>query len=212
MAKIIEYGPKTVNLNIYSIYYFFKKVDDIILALSILIMFVFLDIMTTSYSEAKKSDVIIVLGCNLDSFFINQRIEKTIELYKKNIAQYIIVTGKGKGKISEAMEMKKKLIECGVLDKYIYIEDRAMNTYENLIFSKKIMKMNGFKNAVIVSDGYHLARIKLICKNIDLKATFEGKECSYYGKYEIIAIIREIPAYIKDFIISFVDYKIKKSS
>ena len=186
--------------------------DDIIFILFIITIFVFLDIIATSYSKAEKSDVIIVLGCNLDSFFINQRIEKTIELYKKNIAQYIIVTGKGKGKISEAMEMKKKLIECGVLDKYIYIEDRAMNTYENLIFSKKIMKMNGFKNAVIVSDGYHLARIKLICKNIDLKATFEGKECSYYGKYEIIAIIREIPAYIKDFIISFVDYKIKKSS
>lgn len=211
MAKKVECGPKNVNLNIYSIYYFYKKVDEIIRIIFIIIILIFLDIMITSYSKAKKSDVIILLGCNLNSFFINQRIEKTIELYKKNIAKHIIVTGKGNGKVSEAIGMRKRLIEYGIPDEYIHVEDEAMNTYENLKFSKRIMILNNFKNATIVSDAYHLARIKLICGNINLEATFEGKECRYYGRYEILAIIREIPAYIKDFIISFIDYKIKKS-
>lgn len=167
--------------------------------------------MVTSYKKVEKSDVIIVLGCNLNSFFMKQRMEKTIELYKRDIAKHIIVTGKGTGKISEAIGMKKRLIEYGIPDEYIHVEDKSMNTYENLRFSKEIMNSNNFKNAAIVSDGYHLARIKIICRNINLKATFEGKECRYYGKYEILAILREIPAYLKDFIVSFIDYKIKKS-
>ena len=138
MAKKVECGPKNVNLNIYSIYYFYKKVDEIIRIIFIIIILIFLDIMITSYSKAKKSDVIILLGCNLNSFFINQRIEKTIELYKKNIAKHIIVTGKGNGKVSEAIGMRKRLIEYGIPDEYIHVEDEAMNTYENLKFSKRI--------------------------------------------------------------------------
>ncbi len=177
-----------------------------------IIILIVLDIIITPYrSKGKKSDVIVVLGCNLNSFFMNQRIEKTIELYKKDIAHHIIVTGKGKGKITEGLGMKKRLVELGIPSKCIYVEERAMNTYENLRFSKSIMDINNFKSVVIVSDSYHLARIKMICKNIKLKATFEGKDCSYYGKYEIIAIIREIPAYLKDFVISFIHYKMKKS-
>lgn len=177
-----------------------------------IIILIVLDIIITSYrSRGEKSDVIVVLGCNLDSFFMNQRIEKTIELYKNNIAQHIIVTGKGRGEITEGLGMKEKLIELGIPSEYIYVEEKAINTYDNLKFSKDIMDINNFKSAVIVSDSYHLARIKMICRNIKLKATFEGKNCNYYGRYEIFAIIREIPAYIKDFIISFIQYKIKKS-
>lgn len=177
-----------------------------------IIILIVLDIITTPYkSKGKKCDVIIVLGCNLDSFFMKQRIEKTIELYKKDIAHHIIVTGKGKGEITEGLGMKNRLIKLGLPSEEIYVEERAMSTYDNLKFSKNIMDINNFKSAVIVSDSYHLARIKIICKNIKLKATFEGKDCSYYGKYEILAIIREVPAYFKDFVISFIHYKIKKS-
>lgn len=199
-------------MNIYSIYYFYRKVDKIIFIPFItIIILIFLDIIITSYrSIGEKSDVIIVLGCNLNSFFMKQRIEKTIELYKKDIAHHIIVTGKGKGDISEGVGMKEKLIKFGIPSEYIYVEEKAMSTYDNLRFSKNIMDINNFKNAVIVSDSYHLARIKMICRNINLKATFEGKGCSYYGKYEILAIVREIPAYFKDFVISFIQYKIKR--
>lgn len=176
-----------------------------------IIILIVLDIIITPYmSKGKKSDVIVVLGCNLNSFFMKQRIEKTIELYKKDIAHHIIVTGKGKGEITEGLGMKKRLVEFGIPSECIYVEERAMNTYDNLRFSKSIMDVSNFKSAVIVSDSYHLARIKMICRNIKLEATFEGKNCSYYGKYEILAIIRELPAYLKDFVISFIQYKMKK--
>ncbi|MBY0756040.1 YdcF family protein [Clostridium sardiniense] len=180
----------------------------IFIAFITITILIVLDIIITSYrSRGEKSDVIVVLGCNLDSFFMSQRIEKTIELYKNNIAQHIIVTGKGRGEITEALGMKEKLIALGIPSEYIYVEEKAINTYDNLKFSKNIMDINNFKSAVIVSDGYHLARIKMICRNIKLKATFEGRNCSYYGRYEVFAIIREIPAYIKDLIISFVHTK-----
>ncbi|MDY3208355.1 MAG: YdcF family protein, partial [Clostridium baratii] len=52
---------------------------------------------THKISKPKRSDVIIILGCNLNSIFMTQRLKKGEELYKKNMGKYIIVTGKGTG-------------------------------------------------------------------------------------------------------------------
>ncbi|MDQ0150234.1 YdcF family protein [Eubacterium multiforme] len=152
--------------------------------------------------NGKKSDVIIILGCNLKSYFINKRIEKGVQLYNNKMATNIIVTGLGKGEISEALGMKRKLIKLGIEEDAILLEERAKNTYENLIFSKAIMNSKNFKSAIIVSDGYHLARVKMICKNINLKATFESYRYKNYRKYYIFMIFRESIAFIKDFFVS----------
>lgn len=150
----------------------------------------------------KKSDVIIILGCNLNSIFMTQRLKKGEELYKKDMGKYIIVTGKGNDLLTEGEGMKNILASKGIDENIILVENNAKNTYENLKFSKDIMDRKKLSSAIIVSDSYHLARIKMIAKNIGMEAIVYGEQCNYYSKYEIRAILREIPAYIKDFFIS----------
>ncbi|MGG7161626.1 YdcF family protein [Clostridium baratii] len=157
---------------------------------------------THKISKPKRSDVIIILGCNLNSIFMTQRLKKGEELYKENMGKYIIVTGKGTGLLTEGEGMKNILTSKGVDENIILVENNAKNTYENLKFSKDIMDRKKLSSAIIVSDSYHLARIKMIAKNIGMEATVYGEQCKYYSKYEIRAILREIPAYIKDFFIS----------
>lgn len=157
-------------------------------------------IITPHLCKVEKSDVIVVLGCKLNSIFIKQRLKKSIELYNKGIAKYFIVTGKGLEKISEAIGMKSFLINLGIDEKVIFMEENAKNTYENLKFSKEIMDMKGFKNAIIVSDSYHLARIKMISKRLKLNCSYTSETFEVFNKHWISAILREIVAYIKDFL------------
>ena len=116
-------------------------------------------------------------------------------------AKYFIVTGKGKGDISEALGMKNFLVNLGIDDNNIFIEEKAKNTYQNLKFSKNIMNNKGFKKAVIVSDYYHIARIKMIAKRIKLDCSFATWPVKKLNKYEVKAILREVIAYIKDIIV-----------
>lgn len=178
-----------------------------IIILSFLILIILNIVITSRKFNGKKSDVIIILGCNLKSYYIDRRIERGVNLYKDKMATNIIVTGLGSGKISEALGMKRKLIKLGIPEEHILLEEKAKNTYENLTFSKEIMNLKNFKTAIIVSDRYHLARIKMICKNIKLKATFESYIYKYNKRNYILLILREAIAFIKDFFISKLNKK-----
>lgn len=135
---------------------------------------------------------------------MTQRLNKCEELYKKAMGKYIIVTGKGRGLLTEGEGMKEKLIERGINKDIIFVEKNARNTYENLMFSKEIMERENLHSAIIISDAYHLARIKMICRNIKIHSTVCSEKCNHYSKYEFQALIREIPAYLKDFFFSLV--------
>ena len=135
---------------------------------------------------------------------MTQRLNKGEELYKKAMGKYIIVTGEGTGFLTEGEGMKEKLIERGIKKDIIFVEKSARNTYENLMFSKEIMERENLYSAIVVSDAYHLARIKMICRTIGLHSTVCSEKCNYYSKYEFQALIREIPAYLKDFFISLI--------
>lgn len=180
-----------------------KIISTILINLVIIFTITLKIIIAPHLCKVEKSDVIVILGCNLNSIFMNQRLKKSIELYNEGIAKYFIVTGKGKGDISEALGMKNFLVNLGIYDNNIFIEEKAKNTYQNLKFSKNIMNNKGFKKAVIVSDYYHIARIKMIAKRIKLDCSFATWPVKKFNKYEVKAILREVIAYIKDFIIVY---------
>ncbi|MCI1944081.1 YdcF family protein [Clostridium luticellarii] len=148
----------------------------------------------------EKSDCIIVLGCRVygtsPSPFLVWRLNRGLELYNKGYGKYIIVSGgKGEGEnISEAEAMKTYLISRGMDGSKVIAEDKSASTMANLINSKKIMDQMGFKDAVIISNKYHLKRASLMAQSQHIDATYSGVFVSSYKKHEIIGYIREIPA------------------
>jgi uncharacterized SAM-binding protein YcdF (DUF218 family) len=156
-----------------------------------------------SIAKAKNSDCIIVLGCQVKgtvpSPFLQRRLKEGIRLYKEGYGKHIIVSGgQGPGEdISEAEAMKKYLLDNGIDEASIIMEDKSKNTMENLAFSKEVMEAKDFKTAVVVSNKFHLRRVSLMCKSLDLNTNYSGVFVSEHKASEYKGYVREVPGILK---------------
>ncbi|WP_238883672.1 YdcF family protein [Clostridium sp. YIM B02551] len=152
----------------------------------------------------ENSNAIIILGCKVNgkepSRFLLERTLKAKELYSEGLGEYIILSGgQGSGEeISEAMCMKKILVDNGIPEDKLLLEDKSKNTYENLRNSKEIVKEKNFNNVIVVSNEFHLRRAKMIGDKLNINAKYSGVFVKDEWLTEIYGGIREIPAIIKD--------------
>lgn len=135
------------------------------------------DLKTTTYDAA------IVLGgigdVDLRLKKINfgpsgDRLFQTLSLYYQGRIQKIIFTG-GSGSIEfpqkrEALYIQKYLRSIHFPDSSLIIESQSKNTYENAIFTKKILdSLHLDGNFLLVTSGYHMPRSLAIFKKAGYK-------------------------------------------
>jgi uncharacterized SAM-binding protein YcdF (DUF218 family) len=125
------------------------------------------DYINNSSILEQNTDVIVVLGGGskdinaLKNTFLTEittvRILHAVEVYNKNGAKYFVCSGKGTGKISEAVVMARLAEKLGVPKEKIRIEDKSMNTWQN---AAELNKMFANKNISIglVTSAFHLKR------------------------------------------------------
>lgn len=117
---------------------------------------------TTKFSDKSRTDK--ALGDNL-RVFAGFHLYK--EQSKRNPDFFILVSGgrgylrKIKGVPAVADVMKKELIELGIPQNKIYQEKKSNSTYQQLKIITKLVKKNKWKKIGIVSNSYHLPRIKV---------------------------------------------------
>ncbi|MCD8007576.1 MAG: YdcF family protein, partial [Clostridiales bacterium] len=72
--------------------------------------------------------------------------------------------------VSEASCMADYLAGGGFPREQILLEESATNTLENLLFSARLLQNQGVstENLLVVSNGAHLARVKLLARRIGL--------------------------------------------
>src|ERR1700749_1724825 len=124
-----------------------------------------------------KSDVILVLGgnvyggtscygpiCQQKGFVPNRRlnpclvgrVDQAVSLYKDHYAPKILMSG-GNDKednANEAEAMEKIATEAGIPASDILMEKKSTSTYENFLFSQKILTEAGLHSVIIVTDPY----------------------------------------------------------
>ncbi|MDR0269448.1 YdcF family protein [Paenibacillus sp.] len=129
---------------------------------------------TTSSSLNGTSDVGIVLGASMwgdsPSPGLKERLDEALKLYREKKFKSIIVSGgldKPEYKYTEAEGMRNYLVEQGVPEASIILENKARSTYENLLYSQEIMEEYGFSSAVIVTHQYHGMRSKEIASYLN---------------------------------------------
>lgn len=129
-------------------------------------------------TEKPQVDYVIVLGARLygdiPSPALAERLKAAREYLHKNESTKVIVTG-GQGTdetIPEARAMKKYLVENGIDEDRVMVEDRATSTYENMKYSKELIKEETGEpiKVLVVTNKHHIFRAKLLAKRQGMEA------------------------------------------
>ena len=150
--------------------------------------------------QAQNADVIVVLGSGLrrdnrPGPALARRAIHAAELYSQGLADTVICTGgytAGRNR-SEADGCREVLIENGVPETAILLEDQSRSTEENAMYAHEIMQEHGFENAILVSDGFHLLRAQWIFSQVGVPV-FPSPAASPSRMTLLISTAREVAA------------------
>lgn len=130
----------------------------------------------------KEADILIILGARLygerPSPALMTRLDAGYNYLTQHEDSLVIVSGgTGEGApISEALAMKRELVNRGIDEARIILEDQSTNTFENITFSHKVLEEHQAKLSKdevtfgVVTNSFHVLRGKLIASQAGLDA------------------------------------------
>ena len=126
-------------------------------------------------NEAQPADVIIVLGAaeyrGKPSPVLQARLNHALVLYLKGLAPYILTTGGSGGDpvFTEGEVGRAYLTRHGVPSEAIIAEPEGATTAESLDAAAETMHRMGLHSCIVVSDGYHIYRVKRLLQAHGIK-------------------------------------------
>ena len=155
-------------------------------------------------TRSRRPDYIIVLGARLVGNHVSpllaKRLDKAVALYHKNGDAPLLIVSGGQGEdevVSEAYAMRQYLLEQGIPDQRIRMEDQSVNTLQNMEFSRRIVEQE-FPGAqpygIFTTNNFHVLRSAIIAQAAGLHA--DGAGCKPAGYYYPAASIREAIAFV----------------
>lgn len=122
----------------------------------------------SAMDDAKSSDAIVVMGAaeyrGAPSPVLKLRLDHAIELYNRRMAPYVLTTGGpgGDPTFTEGGVGRSYLVAHGVPAEAIIVENAGDSTVKSLAAVYEIFKRMGLRSCIVVSDGYHMFRVKRI--------------------------------------------------
>jgi uncharacterized SAM-binding protein YcdF (DUF218 family) len=91
-------------------------------------------------------------------------LDHAVQLYQQHLAPYIMTTGGpgGDPSFTEGGVGRSYLIDRGVPAEAIVVETEGDSTAYSLSAASEIFRRMGLRSCIIVSDGYHIFRVKRI--------------------------------------------------
>jgi uncharacterized SAM-binding protein YcdF (DUF218 family) len=127
-----------------------------------------------------------------------ERIKLGEQLVKQNIVPKIVTTGSNApGESAESEIAKLELIKRGIDESKIVTESNSHSTLGQVLYIRdELVKKQGWKKFIIISDQYHLARTLEMCRfnNIDALGSPSGIkqpffDLAYYRLRESVALL-----------------------
>lgn len=116
---------------------------------------------------------LVVLGAKINgnepSLMLRRRLDQAATYLAQSPGTVCVVSG-GQGAdedFPEALVMRDYLVQRGVSENRVIMEDRSRNTQENLQFSFRLLEENGVPlqgRVIIVTDGFHQLRASLFAR------------------------------------------------
>ena len=143
---------------------------------------------STIKSKFVEADCLIKFGCHLKPL-LDERLECAIKILKSKKIDTILLTGGigVNGNFNESEYMKKALLNFGIAENKILVDDKSTTTEENIVNSIQILRDNNLinnKKIVLVSNQAHLRRI-----GMELKKQLGGDKFDIIYEYPENSII-----------------------
>ena len=184
----------------------------IICIVAIIILFIFAvnlfeiiisknQILKDENTKIENIDCLLVLGAGIinnerPTLMLKDRLDKSIELYKKGLAPIIIMSGDhSREDHNEVIIMKNYAIERGIPSEDIFMDHAGFCTYDSIYRAKEIF---GVKNMIIVTQKYHLYRSIYIANFLGIKSYGIKSDARIYTKMPY-HLVREMLARCKNF-------------
>jgi len=130
----------------------------------------------SNVNEARPADVILVLGAaeyrGRPSPVLEARLNHALFLYHQNMAPRILTTG-GKGgdpTFTEGEVAHAYLSRHEVPSEAILVENEGESTVHSIAAAAEIMRRMNLKSCIVVSDGYHIYRVKKMLETMGMQA------------------------------------------
>src|SRR2546430_224755 len=126
--------------------------------------------------EAQPADIIVVLGAaeyrGRPSPVLEARLNHALFLYLRNLAPRILTTGGAGGDptFTEGDVAHAYLSKHGVPSEAILVESEGESTVHSIAAAAEIMRRMNLKSCIVVSDGYHIYRVKKMLENHGITA------------------------------------------
>ena len=202
ITSIMAFISYTRRLNMDAISLPFTLISVSIIYVSVsFLVFMLYTLFLQIIPKKRDFDYIIIHGSGLVdgnkvSKLLSDRLDKAINVYRKDPTPPIMIASGGHGSdetVSEAKAMSEYLISKGIPKEKIILEDKSTTTYENLVNSKEIIDQRGGGNYIaLVTSNYHVYRALRHCQKIGLECTGIGSRVAFY--YWPSALIREYVA------------------
>ena len=172
---------------------------------TLIIATLYCNIRAAKHIPKYDKDFVIILGSKINKDgtlppLLKGRVDKAIEFgskqYEATKKKIIYVPSGGKGNdevIAEAEAIKKYLVERGIGEKQILIEDKSTSTVENMKFSKnKIDETKKDAKISFATTNYHVFRSGVIANEQGIDVEGMGSKTKWY--FYTNALIREFIA------------------
>ena len=153
------------------------KIIFLVLLILLLTLFLFVEAHICSgfrKKEVPDLDYLIVLGAQVKedgpSVVLRFRLEKAYKYLMANPDTKCILSG-GQGQnepFSEAVGMKSWLVEKGIPESRLLLEDKSLNTKENIEFSKQLLQGES-PSVGIVTNNFHIFRACAIAQKSGIR-------------------------------------------
>ena len=118
----------------------------------------------STVDEARPADIILVLGAaeyhGRPSPVLRARLDHALDLYGRKLASRIMTTGGSGG---------EPVFTEGVPSEAIVVETEGETTVQSIALAAEIIRRMGLNSVIVVSDGYHIYRVKRMLQNRGLQ-------------------------------------------
>lgn len=122
------------------------------------------------------ADAVVVLGAALAANgvpgpAVKRRIEHGVRVLNEGGLAYLVVSG-GLTRYppTEAEVMRAIAVDLGVPEQRIIVEDVAVNTFENAVYTGRIIRERGWRQVIVVTDWFHMPRSLYVFRRLGLSA------------------------------------------